>query len=96
MRVREATRVGILCPCDECKDEVWHDVMMTTDEYEESRKDIGCTEVCLDCDTIVCLKQWGDGEINEETGRETDVWEGRVVQEEKREVQPFGCASTTC
>ena len=66
---------------------------------EKSRKAIaslGCTEVCLDCDTVVCLKQWDDGETDEVIGRGIGVWEGRVVPEEKREVQPFGCASTTC
>jgi hypothetical protein len=34
--------------------------------------------------------------MDEETGRETELWEGRVLPEEKREVQPFGCASTSC
>ena len=37
-----------------------------------------------------------DDVMDEETGRETELWEGRVLSEEKREVQPFGCASTSC
>jgi hypothetical protein len=91
-RVREVIRVQHWCPCDKCKDEVWWMTMVRSDEC---RKPEGLV-VSGDCGTQVCFKAWDDGEIDEETGRETELWEGRVMPEEKREVQPFGCASTSC
>ena len=69
--------------------------MVRSDECEKCRKPEGLV-VSGDCGTQVCLKAWGDGVLDEETGRETELWGARVVPEEKREVQPFGCASITC
>ena len=94
-RVREVTRVQYWCPCDKCKDEVWWTTMVRSNEYGKCRKPEGLV-VSGDCGTQVCLKAWDDDVMDEETGRETELWEGRVLPEEKREVQPFGCASTSC
>ena len=93
-RVRGVTRVQHACPCDKCKDVVWWETMVRGAEHGKTRK--GLQMVSGDCGTQVCLKAWDDGVLDEETGRETELWGARVVPEEKREVQPFGCASTTC
>ena len=69
--------------------------MVRGDEVKKCRKPEGLV-VSGDCGTQVCLRTWDDGVLDEENGRETELWAGRVVPEEKREVQPLGCASTTC
>ena len=57
----------------------------------------GVEEYSPPCGTKVHLRCW-ERETEEGAGGAEGIlrcgWEVRVVQEEKREVQPFGCAST--
>jgi hypothetical protein len=92
-----AMDVAWLCPCEACDGEAYvrewvlPRVMKEVQEYTPS------------CGTKVRLRCW-ERETEEGAGGAEGIlrygWEVRVVQEEKREekreVQPFGCASTSC
>ncbi len=48
------------------------------------------------CGKPMFLKAWDGGGIDEGTGRGNELGGGRVVPEEKGEVNPFGWACKTC
>ena len=90
-----AMDVAWICPCGACdgeahvKEWVMPRVMKEGQEYYDTPP----------CGTKVRLRCW-ERQTEEGAGGAEGIlrcgWEARVVQEEKREVQPFGCASTSC
>jgi hypothetical protein len=103
-----ATGLVWMCPCVVCDFGVERGQMVRDGMREmRAKKEEG---VCImaSCGTKVCLRCW-ELEPQEGDGGERYEWQGMVVQEEMRvqsegdekreeeksEVQPFGCASTS-
>jgi hypothetical protein len=103
-----ATGLVWMCPCVVCDFGVERGQMVRDGMREmRAQKEEGAC-IMASCGTKVCLRCW-ELEPQEGDGGERYEWQGMVVQEEKRvqsegdekreeeksEVQPFGCASTS-
>ena len=90
---KPAMEVGWTCPCVVCGDERgWLEVCVMKEGRQEAEQECYHTPPC---GTRVRIRCW-EKKLEEGVGGGGWGWDMRVVPEEKREVQPFGCASTSC